>query len=102
MNSKTAFVVVILALITGVSTGCSKKEASSETATDESAAPVDPTAQAENDAALVQRSIDYLEGLVNRQEFDQARQMLKQIETKTLTPAQQQKVNALKAKIPNG
>jgi len=46
------------------------------------------------------RSIDYLKGQVARKNWPQAREALTTVEARSLTPAQRQYVDSLKAQIP--
>jgi outer membrane PBP1 activator LpoA protein len=46
------------------------------------------------------RTIDYIQGLVERGAHDRARQALADLATKQLTPQQQRRVQALQAKLP--
>jgi hypothetical protein len=52
------------------------------------------------DAVVTARSIDYFKGQIDRKNWDQARRALAQIEGRSLTPAQRQYVDSLKAQLP--
>jgi hypothetical protein len=54
------------------------------------------------DTVVNDRSIAYLRSLVARKDYNRARQSLKMFEGRTLTPAQQQALDQLKAQIPPG
>jgi outer membrane PBP1 activator LpoA protein len=54
------------------------------------------------DEQVIQRSIDFLKTRVVQKDWVAARDALKQIEKRPLTPQQQQEVNSLKALIPPG
>ena len=65
------------------------------------ATPGGDTARQQNPAMSVsQRSIDYLQGLIQRKQYPQARQALANLESQQLTPSQQQTVQKLKSQIP--
>jgi hypothetical protein len=51
---------------------------------------------------VTQRSIDFLKTRVTRKDWQTAREALKQLEKRPLTPQQQQEVNSLKALVPPG
>jgi len=60
-----------------------------------------PAAPADSpDALVTARSIDYLKGQIARKNWDQARLALSQLESRSLTPAQRQYVDSLKAQVP--
>jgi outer membrane PBP1 activator LpoA protein len=89
--------------------GCGKKGASqNEKAVQPQAAasaPVDggdtsPPPVATYDEQVTQRAIDFLKARVARKEWDTARDALKQLEKRPLTPQQQQEVDRLKALVP--
>jgi hypothetical protein len=46
--------------------------------------------------------LDYLENLVQRREFETARRAVTELESRPLTPAQRQRLQQLKARIPAG
>ena len=52
------------------------------------------------DAVVTARSIDYLQGRVARKDWPQAREALKQVQGRSLTPEQRRYVDSLKAQIP--
>jgi hypothetical protein len=87
--------------------GCGKNDESSPSATATTSAtnPSAATAPAapppsEADIMISNRSLDYVEGLIERKEFQKAREALALAETRSLTAAQRQRANSLKAKIP--
>ena len=112
--------VALLVLALAAVVGCSKKETPPPQAdTSASTAPAQvstppthqpapappppPAAPAQDiDTVVNDRSIAYLRGLVARKDYTRARQSLKMFEGRTLTPAQQQALDQLKAQIPPG
>ena len=65
------------------------------------AAPAPPPAAADSyDAVVTARSIDFLQGRVARKDWPQAREALKQVQGRSLTPEQRSYVDSLKAQIP--
>ena len=62
----------------------------------------DSPVPSEAEAIITQRTIDYAKGLITRKEHQQAREALRQLEARPLTPAQRKAVDDLKAQIPPG
>jgi hypothetical protein len=54
------------------------------------------------DTVVNDRSIAYLRAVVARKDYPRAREALKMFEGRTLSPAQQQALDQLKAQIPPG
>ena len=84
--------------------GCGKKGANTKTVQ-----PQEAQADAEDasqprlptyDEQVTQRSIDFLKTRVARKDYQTAREAIKQLEKRPLTPQQQQEVNSLKALVP--
>jgi predicted small lipoprotein YifL len=110
------FAVLALACLTG----CGKKETAAQPPASENAqtqSVASPTAPAQQqgaaavppanaprpetyDATLTVRSIDSLRTLIVRKDWSYARQTLRQVEARPLTPEQRQYVDKLKAQIP--
>ncbi|GIX49914.1 MAG: hypothetical protein KatS3mg132_108 [Limisphaera sp.] len=66
-------------------------------------APTSPQPSApvsEADAVAVQRLLDFLQSLVQRGQFDQARRAVAELENRPLTPDQRQRLQQLKAQLP--
>lgn len=59
---------------------------------------------APNEAEIVatHRLLDYLENLLQRKEFEQARRAIAELESRPMTPAQRQKLQQLKGQLPPG
>jgi hypothetical protein len=65
------------------------------------AVPAPPPASGNSyDAVVTARSIDYLQGQVARKNWPRAREALKQVQGRTLSPEQRSYVDSLKAQIP--
>lgn len=86
--------------------GCGKKASNTNTVQ-----PQPPPADAADasqprlptyDEQVTQRSIDFVKTQVARKNWQAAREGLKQLENRPLTPKQQQDVNNLKALVPPG
>ncbi|MEJ5238322.1 MAG: hypothetical protein WHT82_08175 [Limisphaera sp.] len=56
----------------------------------------------EADIVSNHRLLDYLENLMQRKEFDQARRAISELESRPMTPAQRQRLQQLKAQLPPG
>ena len=98
--------------------GCGKKAASPQqtpapqnaqqdappaTAPQQAAAPPAASAPPETyDATVTVRTIDYLRGQVAQKNWASAREALKRVEERPLSPQQRQYVDTLKAQIPAG
>jgi len=89
--------------------GCGKKaaphnaktvppEAGASAPVDGGDAPHPPVAT--YDEQVTQRAIDFLKARVARKDWDTAREALKQLEKRSLTPQQQQEVDRVKAVVP--
>jgi len=88
---------LIVCAFVAIAAGCGKRDSSSPPSAD----TTDQVAISEDYKNITDRSIDYLKGLVARKEYQPAREALKTLESRTLTPAQRKTVNDLKAQIPN-
>lgn len=65
------------------------------------AAPTQPSdTVSEADAVAAQRLLDFLQSLVQRGQFDQARRAVAELENRPLTPDQRQRLQQLKAQVP--
>jgi hypothetical protein len=83
---------------------CTREPSSTPPAAPAPPAETETAAQATNEADIVtaQRMLDYLENLVQRREFETARRAATELESRPLTPAQRQRLQQLKARIPAG
>ena len=88
--------------LTSLAISCGKKEFASGPVNEaKPAATNNPSATpSERDMVISERSIDYVQGLITRKQFQQASEALKQVEARPLTAAQRQRVEELKARIP--
>lgn len=59
--------------------------------------PAQPT---EADIMAAQRTLDFVQGLLARKEYEQARQALAELQGRPMSPAQRQLVEHLKAQLP--
>ena len=98
------FTTIIRCLLTCVVVGCGKKE---ETApalpkpADASPAGGETAATpSQQDVVIAERSIEYIKGRLDQKDNQAARDALAQLEPKPMTPAQRQRVAALKAQLP--
>jgi len=69
--------------------------------TETAPAPAQPTEMvSEADAVAAQRLLDFLQSLVQRGQFNQARRAVAELENRPLTPDQRQRLQQLKAQVP--
>ncbi|MDW8382774.1 MAG: hypothetical protein RMN51_11805 [Verrucomicrobiota bacterium] len=82
--------------------GCKREEAASVPPVSQSLVSSEaPTSVqvTETDIMTAQRSLDYIQGLLARREYEQARQMLAEIEKRPMSAAQRRTVEHLKQQL---
>jgi hypothetical protein len=103
MKHKWCYLPLVFGVFISVASGCGKSEATGSTATTNSIPVTNAgtvAAPSEADIMISDRSIDYLQGLIEAKNFQKANEALQHAESRPLTAAQKQRVARLKAQLP--